>query len=131
VLDAAALERAVNEAETRELGDVLSLPTLLERHRGERGTAALRAALKGDGFGQGATDGELEERFVRFLRDRGLPHPELNAWIHVGDRNYKVDCLWRQRRLVVEMQSHAFHSTPGRWLAMPGAAAGCSSPAGG
>jgi len=112
VLGPAALERAVNEAEKRELGDALSVAGLLQRHRGERGTAALRLALDAPSFGRGVTDLQLEERFVRFIAERCLSHPELNAWIVLGDRRYRVDCLWRERRLVVELQSHAHHSTP-------------------
>lgn len=112
LLGPAALERAVNEAEKRELGDALSVAALLERHRGERGTAALRLALDAPSFGRGVTDLRLEERFVRFIAERRLPHPELNAWIVLGDRRYRVDCLWREQRLVVELQSHAHHSTP-------------------
>lgn len=112
VLDPLALERAVNEAERRELGGPLSLPALIERHAGERGVAALRRALAAPSFGHGITDRQLEERFASFVAERGLPAPELNAWIVIGTDRYRVDCLWRSQRLVVELQSHAFHSTP-------------------
>lgn len=111
VLDAHALARAVNEAEVRRLADPLSLPDLLERHRGERGTAALRGALESAGYGLGITRSELEELFLRFLAESSLPHPELNAAIQVGDRFYEADCLWRRQRLIVELQGATFHGT--------------------
>jgi very-short-patch-repair endonuclease len=111
ILDADALLRAVNEAEEMELADPLSLPALLERHRGERGTAALRSVLEGAGYGMGVTNEALEELFAKFIRVHTLPQPELNAPIHVGDRFYIADCLWRSQRLIVELQSVKFHST--------------------
>lgn len=111
VLDRDALARAVNEAEVDRLADPLSLPALLERHRGERGTGALRAVLEGVGYGLGVTRSPLEELFVRFLADRGLPHPELNAPVHVGDRFYEADCLWRAPRLIVELHGVRYHGT--------------------
>jgi hypothetical protein len=111
ILDADALLRAVNEAEVQQLADPLSLPALLERHRGERGTGALRAALASAGFGRGITREELEERFARFIAQHGLPHPELNAPVEAGGRFYFADCMWREQRLIVELQSVTFHGT--------------------
>jgi very-short-patch-repair endonuclease/predicted transcriptional regulator of viral defense system len=111
ILDADALLRAVNEAEVRRLADPLSLPALLERHRGERGAAALRAALASAGFGMGITREDLEELFARFIARHGLPQPELNAPVQVGGRFYVADCMWRRQRLIVELQSVTYHGT--------------------
>lgn len=111
VLDHHALLRAVNVAEARQLTDALSLPALLERHRGERGTAKLKTVLGDGGYGMGATDEELEERFARFISERHLPHPSLNASIQVGDVFYRADCLWPDARLIVELHSAKWHST--------------------
>ncbi len=111
ILDSDALLRAINEAEVRRLADPLSLPVLLERHRGERGTAALRSVLEDAGYGMGVTSEALEELFGKFIRVHALPPPELNAPIQVGGRFYVADCLWRSQRLIVELQSVKFHST--------------------
>lgn len=111
ILDADALLRAVNEAEVRRLADPLSLPALLERHRGERGTGALRRVLESAGYGRGITREMLEELFAKLVGRYRLPHPELNAPIHVGDRFFEADCLWREQRLIVELQGARFHGT--------------------
>lgn len=111
ILDHHALARVVEEAEFQRLSDRLSLPALLERHRGERGSAKLRAVLEAAGYGKGVTKLELEEAFVRFLAEHSLPHPELNASLQIGGRFYSPDCLWRSQRLIVELHSATYHGT--------------------
>ncbi len=109
VLDEHDLLTAIGEAEKRRLSDSLSLPDLLERHRGERGTARLRSAMERVGYGVPIQ--ALEEAFARFVADRGLPPPELNAHLWLGDRFVSPDCLWRDRRLIVELHSIRHHGT--------------------
>jgi len=111
ILDPRRLARVVEEAEFQGLSDRLSLPALIARHRGERGTGRLREVLAAAGYGKGVTKRELEERFVRFLGASGLPHPELNASLAIGGRTVSADCLWRRRRLIVELHSARFHGT--------------------
>ena len=117
VLDATQLLMAVNTAESRQLTDSLSLPALLDRHRGERGAGALRKALDSAGLGAGVTSSALEESFVRFAGETSLPRPELNAPIEVDGRFYVADCLWRSQRVIVELQSLRHHSTRGAMAA--------------
>lgn len=109
LLDPHRLLNAVNEAEQRELSDPLSLPALLERHHGERGTARLRSVLENAGYG--VPREALEELFARFVAVRGLPRPELNAWIRIGPDYFSPDCLWRGERLIVELHSARHHGT--------------------
>ncbi len=112
VLDRHRLEQAVGEAEKRQLADSPSLPELIERHRGARGLAALRAILGRRDLGLNVPESELEVEFLAFLAERGLPRPEVNAWVAAGNRRYRVDCLWRERLLVVELDSRAHHNDP-------------------
>ena len=113
VLNHHDLARVVEEAEHQRYTDPLSLPALIERHRGRRGVGRLRAVLDAAGYGMGVAKRGLEERFVRFVAEFALPHPELNATIHVGERNYEPDCLWRSERVIVELHSASFHgATP-------------------
>jgi very-short-patch-repair endonuclease len=51
------------------------------------------------------TESELEGRFLRLCARAGLPLPEPNR--HV--LGYRVDCLWPERRLVVELDGYEFH----------------------
>jgi very-short-patch-repair endonuclease len=100
VLDHTALTRAVNEAQVRRLTTANELTTLLTRYPGRR-TAQLTPE-------RGATRSELEDRFVRFLKRHGLPLPELNQSV----AGHEVDAVYREPRLIIELDSRQFHSTP-------------------
>jgi hypothetical protein len=111
VLKRRPLERAINEAEVQGHTDPLSLPALLDRYPRRRGTAAIRAVLAEGRIGAGVTKSELEERFLRFLADRGLPRPEPNVSIALRGGFVEVDCVWRSSRLIVELDGRAVHGT--------------------
>lgn len=57
------------------------------------------------------TRSELEERFLALIDRAGLERPELNVRLEAGGRHFEVDCLWRRRALVVELDGRAFHDT--------------------
>ena len=105
------LERAMSEAEVLGLTDRLSLPDLLERYPRRRGSALLRRLLEDGEMLRGVTRSELEERFVSFVDERGLPRPRLNADIAVGGRFFCADCLWATQRLIGELDGRASHGT--------------------
>jgi very-short-patch-repair endonuclease len=111
VLDHRGVERAINEAEVQGYTDPLSLPALIARYPRRRGTTTIRAILVAGGIGTTRTKSDLEECFLSFVRTRGLPQPELNAPIHLGDRFVEVDCLWRRQRLIVELDGRDTHDT--------------------
>lgn len=112
VLPVHRLEAAVAEAERRRLSDPASLPELLERYRGRRGLVALRAIVADRRLGRDVPRSELELRFLAFLDRRGFPRPELNAPVVVGGRAIEADCVWRESRLAVELDSHQWHANP-------------------
>ena len=109
VFDRERLQQAVGEAERRLLADSPSLPELIERHRGVRGLATLRAILADARIGLDVPESELEIEFVAFVERRGLPRPELNVWIEAGGRSFRLDCLWRDAKLAVELDSREHH----------------------
>jgi predicted transcriptional regulator of viral defense system len=111
VLDHRGMELAINEAEVRRYADQLSLPALLERYPRRRGAATIRAILAAGGIGTMLTRSELEERFLRFVAQRGLPRPQLNAPIAVRGGFVEVDCAWRRARLIAELDGRAVHGT--------------------
>ena len=57
------------------------------------------------GFGPEPTRSHLEREFLRLIRTAGVPMPEVN--VRVGP--YTVDCLWRDARLIVELDGYEHH----------------------
>jgi very-short-patch-repair endonuclease len=110
VLPKRGLERAMHEAEVKGLTDRLSLWDLLERYPRRRGVVNLRALLRAK-TPAGITQTEIEELFVEFLDEYGLPRPRLNAALPVRGRLLKPDCMWRKQRLLVELDGRAVHCT--------------------
>jgi very-short-patch-repair endonuclease len=109
VLDRHRLERAFNEAEMIEPGALLTLGQLLTRHPRRHGAAALRRLLDA-GF-SGITRSELEDLFIRFLDNASLPAPDLNFPMQLGGHWIEADCVWREQRVIVELDGHRTHGT--------------------
>ena len=109
VLPRRQLERALQEAEVRRLGDLVSLEDLLVRHPRRRGTVILRSVLASGRIGENVTRSDLEERFLAFLDRAALPRPEINAQVEIAGRLIECDCLWRPQRVIVELDGHAVH----------------------
>jgi very-short-patch-repair endonuclease len=104
------LERALNEAEARQLTSRLSLPELMRRHPRQRGAATLRELLAAKTPG-GITRNDFEELFVAFLDAHTLPRPRFNATLPLRGRLLEVDCMWREQGLIVELDGGAAHRT--------------------
>jgi len=100
VLNPKQLTRALNEALVQRLTTPKELTTLLTRYPGRR-TSQLTPE-------RGATRSTLEDDFVRFLKRHDLPLPELNQTI----AGHEVDAVYREHRLVIELDSRQFHTTP-------------------
>jgi very-short-patch-repair endonuclease len=111
VLTPAQVERAMNEAEIKRLGDALSLDDLLRRYPGRRGTRAIMAILHAARAGATRTRSDLEEAFIGFLESNRLPRPETNVWVRAGARWFEVDCLWRDQGVIAELDGRAVHHT--------------------
>ncbi|HEY3491836.1 MAG TPA: DUF559 domain-containing protein [Solirubrobacterales bacterium] len=110
--DADTVENLLRESERLRLSDRLSLPDLIARYPGKRGTRRVQAALdrrKEDPHGR--KHSRLEERFAPFLRKHRLPLPRFNDWILLADKRYLVDCHWPNLREIVELDGWDGHST--------------------
>jgi hypothetical protein len=101
------LERAINEAEIRRLWDELSLDHLLDRYPRHHGNRAIRAALTQRRAGATVTKSDLEEMFIALIDAAGIPRPEINVIVE----GFEVDAVWRDARLVVELDGRDFHGT--------------------
>jgi len=89
-----AAARALGLAPTERVLDVVG------RHPRRAGGPALAAAVLGP-----FTRSELEVRFLALLRAHGLPLPECNVPL-LGS---EADCVWADRRLIVELDGRATH----------------------
>jgi predicted transcriptional regulator of viral defense system len=101
------LERALNEAEALRLWDELSLLDLLRRYPRRAGSRAVRAVLEARNAGAKTIRSELEVEFLEFVDEAGLPEPEINDEVE----GFEVDAVWREHRVVVELDSRTFHLT--------------------
>lgn len=106
-----AVESALRQAEYLRLEDRLALADLVARYPGRRGIRSVRTALLRRAESPGRPRSRLEERFLGFLDTRGLPRPQVNAWLQIGKRRFEVDCLWPAPRQIVELDGWRAHGT--------------------
>jgi very-short-patch-repair endonuclease len=108
--DRRTLERAVDRAEMLGLFDLTAVENLIDRHRGRRGVTALAAVLA-NYAGPTFTRSAAEEHFLALLRAAGLPSPQINTSIAIGDGAFvEPDFLWPEARLIVEIDGQAYHA---------------------
>lgn len=112
VADRRQLERALDEAEVQRLVTRQGLAELLDRSKGRRGAAQLRAVLAEHDIGTTLTRSDLEELTLAVIRDAGLPRPLVNAAVQgASGRMYEVDFHWPDRAVVLEVDGRKFHAT--------------------
>jgi very-short-patch-repair endonuclease len=95
VLPEDEVQRALHQAQTLSL---IAHDTGPDPINGRRGTAKLRAP-------KDPSRSVLERRFKRLCRDAGIEEPENNVMV----AGLEVDFLWRERRLVVELDGWQYH----------------------
>lgn len=103
-LDKKALTRMVNEALLSSHLRRSALAELLSRCPRHPGAKRLTGFVEAP---TGPTRSDLEDQFVEFTRQFGLPQPEINALV----AGYEVDALFRAERLIVELDGFAFHAS--------------------
>lgn len=106
---ARTVQRAFIAAERRRLLDMADVDAVLARVGRRPGPAALRTVLRAYDPRWQAVRSTLELRLLELLHAHGLPRAEVDVW--VLDR-FVADFLWRDARLVLEMDSERFHTTP-------------------
>ena len=111
VLQPHELRRALDQAEALRLTDPLTLDAVVERHGNRRGVKALRTALADGPPPASLPRSELERRFLALIDHAGLPKPLVNHWIDVAGELIQADCAWPGERLIVEVDSRAWHGT--------------------
>ncbi len=101
-----ATERAVNDADKRDLIDPERLRVSLDRYAGEPGVRPLRELL--DRLTFHLSDSDLEIFFRPIAASAGLPSPLSKQFVN----GFEVDFLWPDLGLVVETDGLRYHRTP-------------------
>jgi len=109
-LDAVSLERAVNNADKRDLIDPQALREDLERFGGSPGVRPLRQLL--DRLFFRLSDSDLEIYFRRIVRAARLSIPLTKQRVN----GFEVDFFWPDLGLVVETDGLRYHRTPSAQL---------------
>lgn len=109
-LDPIALERAVNDADKRDLIDPEALREDLPRFSGAPGIRPLRHLL--DKLFFRLSDSDLEIYFRRIVRAANLPMPLAKQRVN----KFEVDFFWPDLGLVVETDGLRYHRTPSAQL---------------
>lgn len=99
------LESAIAEADRRRILDWTQLNEVSRRGTGWKGIRKLRSIIEMWNPGLSESKSKFERRFLRFCRDHLIPTPEVNVMVE----DFEVDCLWSDRRLVIELDSFGFH----------------------
>ena len=118
VLQRRRLERLLDQAEAEELLDLGGLTDQLAHNAAHTCAAgALRRVLDEHRVGSTATDTELEELFLALSREIGLPDPEIQSWLDLGDGEQMIrpDFLWRAQRVIVETDGAKHHRSRRRF----------------
>ena len=100
------LERAVNEADKRDLVTPEALRAYLSVRTRQPGVRVLRNLLDRHTFR--LSDSDLETLFRPIAAAAGLPPPLTKAMVN----GFKVDFFWPQLGLVVEADGLRYHRTP-------------------
>lgn len=97
---------ALANADFRRLLEVEAIESV--SGRGRPGSGTLRRALNKHLPELGFTRSEFERRMLELCESAGLPIPEVN--VVVGGMT--VDALWRDQRVIVELDGKGNHGTP-------------------
>ena len=105
VLNHARLIDLLEAGERQDKLDVAAMHAVVARNPGRHGIIALRAAMAELTDEPPLIQSPLEQAFREIIRSQDLPQPQFNVYVE-GEL---VDVVWRERRLVVEIDSWGFH----------------------
>jgi hypothetical protein len=103
--------KAFEQADVLGLLDVRELQHLVDEHPRRPGTGAIRSVLERASRWRGVTRRELESRFRELVDVSALPAPDTNQPLDLVERRIEGDVVWPEARLIVELDSFAFHHT--------------------
>jgi hypothetical protein len=102
--------KLIHQALLAELFDLHAISRVLARNPAAPGARRLAEALREE---VPFTRSDLEAATLALFRSHSVPAPETNAWISDGEKLVEVDFLWRDARLIVEVDGWRYHQS--RW----------------
>jgi very-short-patch-repair endonuclease len=113
---AAASERnlswALPRAKNKGLLDLIAIDSLIRRSTGRAGIRRLRQALS-EYREPAFTRSGIERRFLRLVREAGLPRPSTNLFV----AGFELDAYWSSLRFAVELDTYEYHGGPSEFEA--------------
>lgn len=113
---AAASERnlswALSRAKHKGLLDLIEIDCLIRRSAGRAGIRRLRLAMT-EYREPAFTRSRLERRFLRLVREAGLPRPSTNLFV----AGFELDAYWPSLRFAVELDTYDYHGGPNEFEA--------------
>lgn len=100
------LDRVLERSEELGLFDLVAVDSVLQRVKGHAGARRLRRAValyRPPAF----TRSQLERRFLKLVRQAGLPLPSMNFNL----TGYELDAYWEAERFAVELDVYETHGT--------------------
>ena len=102
------LRRVLRQAQAEGRVSVAPLADALSRAPRHRGARAIRAVIAD---GPTLTRSAAEDILLDLIAAVGLPAPEVNPPLTIDGKALMPDLLWRDRRLVVEVDGERFHAS--------------------
>jgi very-short-patch-repair endonuclease len=99
--------RFIRRADDDKTFDLRAMEDLLERTKGHRGQAKVRAALEIYNETPAFTRSDLERRFLEVVREAELPAPSMNCFV----AGYEIDAYWADARFGVELDIFGTHGS--------------------
>jgi len=101
------VSRFIRQADDDKNFDLRAMEDLLERTKGHRGQAKVRAALEIYDETPVFTRSDLEKRFYEVVTAAGLPAPAMNCFV----AGYEIDAWWVPERFGVELDVFETHGS--------------------
>ncbi|MBA2505644.1 MAG: DUF559 domain-containing protein [Thermoleophilaceae bacterium] len=100
------LQRAMEEGEHRQLLDLRAIEDVIVRNQNHPGRAQL-SSIAAVSAPLHLTRSEVERAFIELCYRYGIPEPAMNLSVE----GYEVDAHWTEQRLIVEIDTVAFHAS--------------------
>jgi very-short-patch-repair endonuclease len=109
------LERLLDHALVRKNVTCEEIRAVLADLRQGRGRGLIRSLLDERPDGQALVESPLEQELQTVLKEEGLGSWRAQRWLEVGGERYRVDVVFPDAKLALEVQSYRHHSSRTDW----------------